>query len=252
MEINLQQKFIKLWNKYFPGANLPIVFFYTDEKSKIKSLQSPKKRHCMIHQITDVLNGKSIYFDIDTIICEGGKRHLGFTQTLRQNFEYFLSCGIPGKMEGERYKKSPDLVKKHLENQPSFKAPGEYIIFKKWDKIDENDQPSIVIFFAKPDILVGLFTLANFDELDANAVIAPFGSGCGSIVYHPYKELQSQNPRAIIGMFDVSARPYVPSNILTFAVPFSKFTRMINNMEESFLTTKSWDIIKKRIRKEQI
>jgi len=27
------------------------------------------------------------------------------------HFEYFLSCGIPGKLEGERYKKSPELVK---------------------------------------------------------------------------------------------------------------------------------------------
>lgn len=27
------------------------------------------------------------------------------------NFEYFLSCGIPGKLEGERYKKTPELVR---------------------------------------------------------------------------------------------------------------------------------------------
>ena len=35
---------------------------------------------------------------------------MGFTQELRPNFEFFLSCGIPGEMEGERYKKSQELV----------------------------------------------------------------------------------------------------------------------------------------------
>jgi hypothetical protein len=29
---------------------------------------------------------------------------IGFTQELRPNFEFFLTCGIPGEMEGERYK----------------------------------------------------------------------------------------------------------------------------------------------------
>ena len=51
----------------------------------------------------------------------------------------------------------------------------------------------------------------------------------------------------MIGMFDVSARPYVPKETLTFAVPINKFVRMIDNMEESFLITRSWDKVKTRI-----
>jgi hypothetical protein len=49
-------------------------------------------------------------------------------------------------------------------------------------------------------------------------------------------------------MFDVSARPCVPAGTLTFAAPFSKFTRMVGNMDESFLTTESWKKVKKRIK----
>jgi len=48
-------------------------------------------------------------------------------------------------------------------------------------------------------------------------------------------------------MFDVSARPCVPENVLTFAVPMNKFVRMIDDMEESFLITASWAKVNQRI-----
>ena len=48
-------------------------------------------------------------------------------------------------------------------------------------------------------------------------------------------------------MFDVSARPYVPQEVLSFAIPMGKFTRMIENMEESFLVTPSWGKVQKRL-----
>ena len=79
-------------------------------------------------------------------------------------------------------------------------------------------------------------------------VIAPFGSGCASVVEYPYLEKDSKKPRAVIGMFDVSARPYVDKDMLTFSVPLNKFSRMIENMEESFLITPSWEKVQKRIK----
>lgn len=150
-------------------------------------------------------------------------------------------------MEGERYKQSPELVEKYLQTQPAFEAPGGYIVFKRWDHLDEEDDPVVAIFFAPPDVLSGLFTLANFDKVDPHAVIAPFGSGCSSIVYHPYHELESDRPRAVLGMFDVSARPCVSADLLTFSVPWPKLTRMIDHMEESFLITKSWHKVRSRM-----
>jgi len=49
-------------------------------------------------------------------------------------------------------------------------------------------------------------------------------------------------------MFDVSARPCVPSGVLTFAVPWPKFVGMVDNMDESFLITTSWHKVRSRIR----
>ena len=62
-------------------------------------------------------------------------------------------------------------------------------------------------------MLSGLFTLANYDEPQPYGVIAPFGAGCASIVDYPYKEIKAPQPRAVLGMFDVSARPCVPSDL---------------------------------------
>jgi hypothetical protein len=48
-------------------------------------------------------------------------------------------------------------------------------------------------------------------------------------------------------MFDVLARPYVARDILSFAVPMDRFVTMVDNAEESFLITESWEKVRKRI-----
>jgi hypothetical protein len=248
MDIEFKQRFIERWEEYFPGADLPIAFYYTDEQGRGERVQPPKGSRCVICDLAQARNGNSLCFDVNAVGCGGGKRYLGFVPGLRPNFEYFLSCGIPGEMEGERYKKSPELVNEQLKHQQPFKAPGQYIVFKRWDRMNEEDDPAVVVFFAPPDVLSGLFTLANFDESDPYAVMAPFGSGCASIAYYPYQELQAPHSRAVLGMFDVSARPCVPSGVLTFAVPWPKFVGMVDNMDESFLITASWHKVRSRIR----
>lgn len=244
MESARKQQFIGLWETYFPGAELPITFYYTDEPG---DAEPPDEHHCFMAQLALVRKGHSLRFDADCVQCHGGKRYLGFSQAMMPNFEFFLSCGIPGELEGERYKKSPELVKAVMEKAPTFTAPSPYVVFKRWDQLEPADDPAVVIFYARPDVLSGLFTLAGFDESNLNAVFAPFCAGCASIVQYPYLEKPCEHPRAVLGMFDVSARPWVPRDTLTFAVPIEKFDRMIDNMEESFLITPSWERVKARL-----
>lgn len=248
MDMSLKQKFLTLWKKYFNDAELPITFYYSDEPGTAEAAEPDSGPRCVIGALAGIRNGASLAFNVDAVGCPGGKRYLGFAENLMPEFEYFLSCGIPGKLEGERYKKTPELVKETMESWPVLQAPGRYIIFKRWDMLERADNPEIVISFARPDVLSGLFTLASFDEAGQNLVTAPFGSGCSTIVQYPYLEKESEHPRGVIGMFDVSARPFVPEDALTFSVPMSKFTRMIDNMEESFLTTPSWAKVQKRIK----
>ncbi len=252
MDMQLKETFIKRWEKYFPGAPLPIVFFYSDHEAgatKVKGPKSLEEHRCVIADIIRATRGRSLAFDVDSVGCGGGRKYLGFTEFLRPNFDYFLSYGIPGELEGERYKKSPELVGEIMKNMPKFTAPAPYIIFKRWDKIDETDNPDAVVFFAAPDVISGLFTLANFDESEQNGVFSPFGAGCSTIITYPYLEKDSGRPRCVLGMFDVSARPCVPANTMTFAAPFNKFVTMVANMDESFLTTESWKKVRRRIKR---
>jgi len=246
MDLGLKERFVRRWAKYFPRAELPIVFFYSGERGQAE-MPKPGGHHCLICELGRVRRGTPLQFDVDAVPCGGAKRYLGFTPSLRPGFEHFLSCGIPGEMEGERYKQSPELVEKLMARMPSFEAPAPTIVFKRWDQLEAGDEPAVAIFFAAADVLSGLFTLAGFDESRPEAVIAPFSSGCGSIVFYPYQELGSEAPRAVLGMFDVSARPCVSAGTLSFAVPWPKFVRMVDQMDESFLITPSWHKVRARM-----
>ncbi len=239
--------FITRWGKYFAGADLPICYFYTDQVREDDLKETVNLDRCLIGNLKRVQDGYPFVYDAHTPGCSGGKRYSGFSTKLRPNFEYFLSCGIPGELEGERYKKSPQLVEEYLKSHLAFDAPGRYLVFKRLDKLAEDEKPFAAIFFAAPDVLSGLFTLANYDRADPCGVITPMGAGCASIINYPYEEAQSESPRCILGMFDVSARPHVPEGKLTFAMPMQRLEQMTLNMDESFLITKSWDLVRKRL-----
>lgn len=247
MRDGLKDSFIALWREHFAGADLPICFFYADETDGAEEIPSPAGHRCLLADLGRVRKGRSVSFEADSVGCPGAARYMGFSQEIMPDFEHFLSKGIPGKMEGERYKKSPELVLQTYKHIATLTAPAKYIVFKRWDALAAADEPEVVIFFARPDVLSGLFTLSNFDESDPNSVICPFSAGCASIVQYPYVENVSTSPRAVLGMMDISARPCVPRDTLTFAVPMRKFVRMIENMPESFLTTPSWSKVKKRM-----
>lgn len=247
MDMVIKDRFTELWGKYFDGAEIPITFYYSKKEGSAEKAKPGLMARCFIAALGKVRNGRSLAFNAKAVRCAGGRKYLGFSKGIMRNFEYFLSCGIPGKMEGERYKKSPELVKELYKNLPHFKAPKPFIIFKRWDKLEAEDNPEVVIFFGQVDVIAGLFTLANFDQATPEGVFAPMGAGCSTIVSYPYLEKDSPNPRAVIGMFDISARPYVQKDRLSFSVPMARFITMMDDMEESFLITDSWKKLRKRM-----
>ena len=248
MKLELKEQFLFLWKKYFGEAELPVTFYYSTGEGGAEEAEKPKGRSCIICDLVKVRNGRSVYYNIDSLGCGGAKRYLGYTDKMRPGFEYFLSCGND-QMEGERYIRTPEMVKELMKNQKTLPVGDKNIVFKRWDNLTLSDDPEVVIFFARPDVLSGLFTLANFDQTEPNGTITPFGAGCGTIIHYPYLESLTERQRAVIGMFDISARPCVPEDILTFAVPMKRFEKMIAYMEESFLITETWTTVRKRINK---
>jgi len=87
MDIELKEKFIELWNKYFNNAELPITFYYTDEEEHAEIPKTGSIPRCIIGALSNVRKGRSYCFDAGSIGCFGGKRYLGFVEKLRPNFE---------------------------------------------------------------------------------------------------------------------------------------------------------------------
>lgn len=247
MNQKLKNDFLKKWGQYFRESELPLAFYYTENPGNISRANLPKGHSCIICELAIVRKGTPLAWNAHTLACGGASRYLGYTETMRPDFEYFLSTGIPGKMKGERYIRNPEMVREIMHKMRCFPAKGKFIVFKRYDQLTPEEEPLAIIFFAKPDVISGLFTLANFDQPQGNGVISPFGSGCASIVYHAIQENKKKNPKAILGMFDPSARACVPNDILTFSIPIKKFKKMVSYMEESFLITSTWDKIKNRL-----
>lgn len=246
MDQEIRDRFISLWHKFFPGAELPITCFYRSSADNCKIPATPNQHRCLICDLYKVRAGTSLAFYKENIGCGGGRRYTGYSQEVSPNFSYFLSYGIPGEMEGERYKRDPEIVNHLVKHVPSFNAENYYLIFKRWDQLTEDDHPELVIFFAPPDVLSGLFTLANYDYADPNGVITPMCAGCASIVMYPYQEKNKNHPKSIIGLFDPSARACVSPELLTFTTPYHRLLQLIHYMEESFLINDLWKHISKR------
>ncbi len=228
----------------------PLAAFYSNEKPEAGLSPKEQGHVCMFALLKRARQkGDTVYFDAEHAGCFGGGYYMGFQPTPRPNIEYFLSCGIPGQMEGERYIKKPETAREYFASVLPRKAPGKYCIFKSLDKLSAPEEPEVLIFFAPPDVLAGLFTLTNYAAERFDAVRIPFSSGCGAILTHPLKEAEEKNPQAVLGLFDVSARPFVEPDILTLAMPTKLFFSLLDNQDESFLITKSWETVRKRIEK---
>jgi uncharacterized protein (DUF169 family) len=247
MDTGIRDRFVTKWQKYCPGAELPITFEIGDVDTKAEKAKTPGAWRCIICDLGRVRKGTSLVFDRTSVTCSGGLFFMGYAPKRSEHFRYFLSSGKPGVVEGERYKKTPEIVDEWDDRHVSLPVEDRYYTFRRWDKLIAEDNPDVVIFFARPEVLSALFTLANFDQADPDGVICPFGSGCSSIIHHPRLEQMSDRPRAVLGMFDPSARPCVPVDILTLAIPMKKFEPMIDAMDESFLITPAWDRVKTKI-----
>lgn len=245
MEAAVRDKFVALWNTYFPGAELPVTFQYTDDDRGLPVAGACEGHRCIIAQLMKARRGETLCMQVTSVCCRGGRRYTGFSEKMFSGFESFLSHDEAGG--GERYKQTPQLAAECIAQLPALPLKGKNLLFKRWDHLDGADTPEAVIFFAPVDVISGLYTLACFDSAAPDAVITPFGAGCTSIIYHPYREQLMGTDRAVLGMFDPSARKCIKKDILSFAVPMHKFRKMIDQMEESFLITPTWSVIRKRM-----
>lgn len=251
----------------------PVAIIWSNEKPE-GALQFEKgKWGCIMWMFSASAMGEVAVFDRETFGCWGGGVGLGFGNQYHnfpggiECFYYFLSVGnkewetgrmVAEKMknlarkefveefyEGERCFKTPEQVKRFLEQLPTVDIPFKYVIFKPLKDVDiDREKPVVVVFPVTPHQLSALVILANYGRDGIDNVIVPWAAGCQTIGIFAYKEANSDKPKAVIGLMDISARKYVRKqlgdDIFTFAVPFEMFLEMENNVDGSFLQRPTW------------
>ena len=191
--------------------------------------------------------GKPAYFDQARFGCLGGAFYLGFLKPQLEFITHYVSTGIPNVMEGECYLDSPQAVRRFFATLDPRPAPAQFCVFKALSQFEPAENPEVVIFFARGEVIGGLNQLATFVTNDFEAVMSPFGAGCSNIVAWPLKYLERGQLKAVLGGWDPSDRRFLKPDEITFAAPWEMFARMVQRYRESFLTKKSWSLVRKKI-----
>ena len=131
----------------------------------------------------------------------------------------------------------------HIKNSDVIR--GYALIFEPLAEIDpERTEPETVTFTVDADQLSALVILANYARKGMENVAIPWAAGCQNIGIIPWREAGSENPRAIVGLTDISARKAVRKLLgreyLTFAVPWRMFLEMEDQVGGSFLQRPTW------------
>ena len=182
--------------------------------------------------------------------CMGGGFYAGvYAPYLEMNVLY-VSTGVPGTpIEGEHYMPSPETMRAFVEDSSPPLGNGKYCILKPLDQFRDTELPLSVTFFARPEVLTGLHSLACYAAGNHNAVVSPFGAGCTNIIAWPLIYAKRGVECAVLGGFDVSVRKYLKTDELTFSIPIAFYRKMLDAMENSALPRDQWPVVCKKIRK---
>lgn len=197
------------------------------------------------------------WFDRQSYGCPGGGTGMGFGDRYgsfpiecllsKGDEEYAEKMGRRGSFmaEGERFYKNSEIARKWVDSLPMTDVPTEYVVFKPWELLTEDDKPELLVFFVNADQLSALVVMADFNRGTNRSISAPFGAACQSILFG-FAEAKKENPGAVLGFFDISKRFTVDREILSFTVPFSLFKEMEAGVEESFLRMHVWEKLQER------
>lgn len=233
--------------KHLCLKNNPVAVIWAESMPQDAIHFKESKWGCVVALIKAASRGKVAAATSSTTVCQGGKVGLGFQGYKHGWIEYFLSTGNEMIPNSEHYKKTPELARAFTDTVPQVKS-GRCMIFKPLSLLTEEEHPQCIIFLVNADQLSGLVTLANYDQETQDNVQVRFAAGCGQAVLYPLAAEENGSKTCYIGMTDPSARKVINGDQLSFGIPYSRFLEMEQEAEGSFLTTDTWEIIKRRIR----
>jgi uncharacterized protein (DUF169 family) len=252
----------------------PVAIVLTDTKPEGAKQFKEGKWGCVMFLVAAAARGETAVMDKKTFGCQGGGTGMGFGNQYvnfaggEECFCYFLSIGneaweqgrqaaekvkpflrteaFDNFLHGERYVKSPELVKDFIRCLPMTDIPFEYIVLKPLREVSPaGEKPEVIVFLGDMDQISALTILANYAREGTENVIFPQAAGCQSIGIYAFREARSDKPRAVLGLNDISARVAVKQllkeDLMSFAVPLSLFQEMEANVPGSFLERPTWN-----------
>jgi uncharacterized protein (DUF169 family) len=251
----------------------PVAIVLTNTRPEGARQFKEGKWGCIMFLIAAAAKGETAVMDKKTFGCQGGGIGMGFGNQYvnfaggEECFCYFLSVGnekweqghqvaekvkpflrresFDNFLHGERYVKSPDLVRVFIRNLPITEIPYQYIVLKPLkDLVSDDEKPEVIVFLGDMDQISALTILANYGRGDNENVIFPYAAGCQSMGIYPFREARSERPRAVLGLNDISARVAIKQllteDLMSFAMPLSLFREMEENVSGSFLERPTW------------
>lgn len=193
---------------------------------------------------------RAAWISLEECGCMGGGFYAGLYRPYLETNVLYVSTGIPGTpMEGEHYLPSPESMRTFMEDSLPPAATGAYCVIKPLAQFTEAQPPLVVVFFARPEALNGLFSLACYAAGSHLAVASPFGAGCTNIIAWPLIYQQRGEERAVLGGFDLSARKFLKADELTFSIPLPLYRKMLDVMEHSALPRQTWQGVRNKVRR---
>lgn len=231
------KEFIESYREAFgENAQLPLLFGYSDTAVA----DTAKIGGCFFKGLQAAREGMPVALSAEVIGCGGGKLYTGFSD-MPERVSNFVSLT-------EKYKRTPEMVTDYVKRLEMPRATKPYLNFVRMDQAESFEGFEGVMFYATPDVLSGLCGWAFYDTNEPDAVVARFGSGCSTVVSMTVVENSQGGHRCFMGLFDPSVRPWVGKDELSFTIPMSRFTEMMDTMHECFLFgSHAWEKVKSRL-----
>lgn len=262
----------------------PLALYYTqDDPPEARRFKKANKGGwgCALFLLSQALQGRTISYSADTCQCPGAASGMGLAGDSyehfpggREAFARFLSSGNQGWEEGramarklreggagpemveeflagEGFKKCPELALDYVRHIPAITPKGPYVVVEPLSMVPPANTPEVVIMLADAGQLSALVYQANFARKGLDNVRIPFASGCQTLGLFPLFEATREQPRAVAGLTDISARLYMRQtlgrDLLSFAMPWGLYQEMEENVGESFFTRQAWKKLQEKL-----
>lgn len=236
----------------------PVGIFFANTTAVCDLITETGKRNCIVPFLLSAAHGKVVGVTEEGCTCPGGivgccfgdgftKKNPNIHKMLSQGMGNEVSAEAPIHMrEGERFFCNEEIALKWRSAMPFSERGLPRVVFSPENRWKEIGYPDLVLVFADPDRMSALVTLLGFHNGRSINTIVPYGAACHSMVFAA-EQLNSDDPMAVMGLFDISQRSKALTNYLSLTMPHEIWISMQKDLDKSCLTTHAWKEIEKRL-----